>query len=148
MVRILLAGCLFALVTACAPDRPQAATTEGNGLPATLPVSRPMVRPGEVMLPDRLRLPTVETVKLADSWGERLSSLSGTERARLESLNARYYGVLEFDSAEEQQQLIDAGVPASRIRAVGHGADEPVADNGTAEGRARNRRVEVLVSGG
>ena len=85
MVRILLAGCLFALVTACAPDRRQAATTEGNGLPGTLPVSRPMVRPGEVKLPDRLRLPTVETVKLADSWDERLSSLSGTERARLET---------------------------------------------------------------
>ena len=47
-----------------------------------------------------------------------------------------------------RQALIDAGVSASRIRAVGHGADEPVADNGTAEGRARNRRVEVLVSGG
>ena len=47
-----------------------------------------------------------------------------------------------------RQALIDAGVPASRIRAVGHGADEPIADNGTAEGRARNRRVEVLVSGG
>ncbi|MFP7722457.1 OmpA family protein [Lysobacter sp. A3-1-A15] len=46
-----------------------------------------------------------------------------------------------------RQRLIDAGLPASRIRAIGHGDDEPVADNATAEGRARNRRVEVLVGG-
>ena len=41
--------------------------------------------------------------------------------------------------------LIQKGVDGSRLRAVGLGKDRPVADNGTAEGRARNRRVEVVV---
>lgn len=41
--------------------------------------------------------------------------------------------------------LIQQGVDGSRLRAVGLGKDRPVADNGTAEGRARNRRVEVVV---
>ncbi|MFY8135702.1 MAG: OmpA family protein [Aquimonas sp.] len=41
--------------------------------------------------------------------------------------------------------LIQEGVDGSRLRAVGLGKDRPVADNGTAEGRARNRRVEVVV---
>ena len=41
--------------------------------------------------------------------------------------------------------LIQKGVDGSRLRAVGLGKDRPVADNGTAEGRARNRCVEVVV---
>lgn len=36
------------------------------------------------------------------------------------------------------------GVDASRTSAVGWGQDKPVADNATEEGRARNRRVEVV----
>jgi flagellar motor protein MotB len=36
-------------------------------------------------------------------------------------------------------------VPADKIRAEGLGPTRPVADNGTAEGRANNRRVEIIV---
>lgn len=42
--------------------------------------------------------------------------------------------------------LISRGVDPSRIRAEGRGEDEPVADNGDAEGRANNRRVEIIVT--
>ncbi|HTA64206.1 MAG TPA: OmpA family protein [Xanthomonadaceae bacterium] len=37
-----------------------------------------------------------------------------------------------------------AGIPASRVQAVGLGAEQPVASNATAQGRARNSRVEVI----
>jgi outer membrane protein OmpA-like peptidoglycan-associated protein len=40
----------------------------------------------------------------------------------------------------------EAGVAKSRITAVGHGEANPVADNKTASGRAKNRRVEVSTS--
>ncbi|MGC4028037.1 MAG: OmpA family protein [Steroidobacteraceae bacterium] len=43
--------------------------------------------------------------------------------------------------------LASLGVPASSIDVDGLGPSNPVADNATAEGRARNRRVEVIVSG-
>ena len=41
--------------------------------------------------------------------------------------------------------LVAAGVAANRITSVGLGEDEPVAGNDTEEGRARNRRVDVIL---
>jgi flagellar motor protein MotB len=39
--------------------------------------------------------------------------------------------------------LIDAGVPASSVFAAAFGAGQPVSSNADADGRARNRRVEI-----
>jgi outer membrane protein OmpA-like peptidoglycan-associated protein len=44
--------------------------------------------------------------------------------------------------------LMSLGVPASSIEVQGHGPKRPVADNTSADGRARNRRVEIVLSGG
>ncbi|MCB0991627.1 MAG: OmpA family protein [Acidimicrobiales bacterium] len=41
--------------------------------------------------------------------------------------------------------LVDAGVDPDVLRAVGNGESQPIADNGTAEGRAQNRRIEFDV---
>jgi outer membrane protein OmpA-like peptidoglycan-associated protein len=41
--------------------------------------------------------------------------------------------------------LISRGIPAERVTAVGVGPSRPVADNSTAEGRANNRRVEIVI---
>jgi len=44
--------------------------------------------------------------------------------------------------------LIGQGVAASTIDVAGLGSSRPEADNTTAQGRAKNRRVEIVVSGG
>ncbi len=44
--------------------------------------------------------------------------------------------------------LIGQGVAASSVNVQGFGFSMPVADNSTNEGRARNRRVEIVISGG
>lgn len=41
--------------------------------------------------------------------------------------------------------LIDAGVGASRLRAIGRGEAVPIATNLSPEGRAKNRRVEFVI---
>jgi outer membrane protein OmpA-like peptidoglycan-associated protein len=46
-----------------------------------------------------------------------------------------------------RQYLIDQGLDASTITAQGFGKGMPVADNSTAEGRQKNRRVEIIISG-
>lgn len=40
------------------------------------------------------------------------------------------------------EYLVHAGVPAERVRAIGHGEDLPIADNSTDVGRMMNRRIE------
>jgi outer membrane protein OmpA-like peptidoglycan-associated protein len=44
--------------------------------------------------------------------------------------------------------LIAQGVDATAVQAEGLGPDRPVDDNATAGGRARNRRVEIILTGG
>jgi OOP family OmpA-OmpF porin len=39
--------------------------------------------------------------------------------------------------------LVSQGVPASQLSAQGYGGSQPIADNTTREGLARNRRVEL-----
>jgi outer membrane protein OmpA-like peptidoglycan-associated protein len=41
--------------------------------------------------------------------------------------------------------LVSRGIPTDLIRAQGYGKTRPVTDNKTAEGRANNRRVEIVV---
>ena len=63
---------------------------------------------------------------------------TGTPSANLQLSEARANAVREA--------LAAAGVDASRITAAGHGADKPVADNATEEGRAQNRRTELTAT--
>ena len=42
--------------------------------------------------------------------------------------------------------MVSQGIPSNLIRVEGKGKSEPVADNATAEGRAKNRRVEIFVT--
>jgi outer membrane protein OmpA-like peptidoglycan-associated protein len=51
----------------------------------------------------------------------------------------------EDRAAAIKAYIVSHGIGASRVQSVGHGKNDPVADNGTDEGRARNRRVEFQV---
>lgn len=51
---------------------------------------------------------------------------------------ARAVSVVRFLTAH-------CGIPAGRLYAVGYGANMPVATNATAQGRERNRRVDIIV---
>ena len=55
-----------------------------------------------------------------------------------------------FDLSQRRAQSVAAvlsseGVPSFRIQSIGRGEDQPIASNLTPEGRAQNRRVEIVI---
>jgi outer membrane protein OmpA-like peptidoglycan-associated protein len=53
---------------------------------------------------------------------------------------------LSLRRAQTVRDYLEArGVPAARLQTAGRGSREPLADNGTADGRAMNRRVEIFL---
>lgn len=60
--------------------------------------------------------------------------------------NANANQLLSQRRAESvRDALVAAGVAAGRITAIGLGAEQPVASNDSEEGRAKNRRVDVIL---
>lgn len=54
-------------------------------------------------------------------------------------------GLSDRRAASVKNYAIAQGLASSRIKTEGKGASEPIASNETAEGRAQNRRVEIVI---
>lgn len=52
----------------------------------------------------------------------------------------------ERRAASVQSYLVNSGVQSVRLRAIGMGETQPIADNSTQAGRVANRRVEILLT--
>jgi len=113
---------------------------------------------------------TLENEILFDSGKATLKRATSTELDHIQSVLRQKYSGKQIDvvghtdtdpirksswkdnwelSAERAltvtRYLIQRGVPEDRIRAVGCGESRPVASNSTASGKAKNRRVEIVV---
>jgi outer membrane protein OmpA-like peptidoglycan-associated protein len=62
----------------------------------------------------------------------------GAESTNLKLSRARATAVRDY--------LVERGVDPDRIRAIGKGEESPIATNATPEGRANNRRVEIIIN--
>lgn len=66
-----------------------------------------------------------------------------TDNTGTEQLNQ----TLSEQRAESVVNYLESqGIPASRLKAVGMGEQDPIASNSTAAGRAQNRRVEMFIT--
>lgn len=77
--------------------------------------------------------------------GKRVLIEGHTDDRGADAANQR---LSEQRAASVREALIALGADGSRIQALGKGESTPIADNASTEGRARNRRVEVVVEGG
>ncbi|MDZ7822343.1 MAG: OmpA family protein [Candidatus Marinimicrobia bacterium] len=61
--------------------------------------------------------------------------------------SAQLNAILSLNRAEAVKTYLSENydIASERIQTIGYGKDFPVADNGTAEGRERNRRIEIIM---
>jgi len=69
---------------------------------------------------------------------------SNTDSTGRDEFNQR---LSEERASSVRSYLVTQGLTDDSVTAVGLGKSMPVADNGTSEGRQKNRRVEIIVSG-
>ncbi|MFP5382358.1 MAG: OmpA family protein, partial [Gammaproteobacteria bacterium] len=134
--------------------------------PAPAPVAQPAPAPAAALAP--VAAPTPKALKLEGvnfdydqavvrqedvavldqaaatlkEWGEVKVEVAGHTDSR---------GTDDYNMSLSQRRadavrsyMIDKGVAADRLTAKGYGESQPVADNGTEDGRFQNRRVELV----
>lgn len=84
-----------------------------------------------------------EAVRLFDIYPSMTVEIRGhTDTDGEEWYNQR---LSERRAASVRDFLVEHGVSAGRLKTVGYGERQPIADGDTEEGRARNRRVEMYI---
>jgi outer membrane protein OmpA-like peptidoglycan-associated protein len=79
---------------------------------------------------------------LRDNQNSDVRIVGHTDNTGTDAIN----NPLSVDRATNTRNYLTArGISGSRIQVEGQGAYQPVASNATAEGRSRNRRVEIFV---
>ena len=154
-------------IAECDPDlvpRPPA--------PVAPPVARPPAPPPTVARPPAATCPpTIKSTFAADSFFDTAKAVLKPEaKAKMDDLVGKikaitlevvisvghtdsvggdaYNQKLSVRRAEAvKAYLVSKGIEANRVYTEGKGKKQPVADNKTAEGRAKNRRVEIEVVG-
>lgn len=104
------------------------ATLFENGKYDLLPIARQNLQ----RVADALKMEPETTLTVAG-----FTSSTGTEEFNKTLSENRAESVKDY--------LVSRGIPDERIETVGHGEDRPIASNDTSEGRAMNRRVEIIL---
>ena len=167
-------GCDGAIVPKPAPA-PAPAPAPRAAAPAPAPrAAAPAPAPAPVARPAAPALPAVAATKVtyaSDAFFDfNKSALKAEGRAKLDDLVGKIKGIsleviiavghtdsvgsdaynqkLSVKRAEAvKAYLVTKGIEKNRVYTEGKGEKQPVADNKTAEGRAKNRRVEIEVVG-
>ena len=130
---------------ALANSQAVAVQREGNALALTFKsdftfdVNSTSIRPGLYTELDRV-------AQVLSSYPQTTILIAGhTDSTGSESYNQQ---LSERRAQSVKNALVQRGIDAGRIQAVGYGETSPIADNNTESGRQQNRRVEVRINPG
>lgn len=126
-------------------------TRTGNGLVISL-AEAGFFAPGEATVRDDARElvdQLADAIREADRTGGAAAALRVEGHTDSTPISTpRFPSNWELSSARASSvlaQLIARGVAPSRLSLAGYAGERPVADNATAEGRALNRRVDLVI---
>ena len=128
-----------------------------TGTPAHVQAPRVEVRDNKIEIHEKIQFDnnraTIRSAsfELMDEVGAVIAKNPQIKRIRIEGHasaegSRRHNKTLSAERARSvMKYLRDHGVPSGELVAVGLGSDRPIADNATAEGREKNRRVEFVI---
>jgi outer membrane protein OmpA-like peptidoglycan-associated protein len=121
--------------------------------PAQQPIAATIQATGQVQLYIQFRFNSADLdVDAAPTLMELRDALNASPSLRLTLIGhtdsigtPQYNRTLSYRRAQSVMTwLVAKGVPSARLAVDGRGQEQPIADNGTDEGRALNRRVQAL----
>ena len=120
-----------------------AVTKEARGMVITLSGAVLFASNESTLLPAAM----IKLNEVADALTKGNPDSNITVEGHTDSQGQRQYNMdLSKKRADAvRDQLVSRGVAQDRIKAVGIGPDRPIASNNSPEGRANNRRVEIIV---
>jgi OOP family OmpA-OmpF porin len=130
---------------------------EAEPAPPEPPAPRASISEEQIDLMETVQFETDSAVlvdrskSLLDEVGDLLNKHPEITKVRIEGhtdskASPKHNMKLSQDrAASVQQYLVDHGVAADRLTTKGFGETKPIADNGTEEGRAKNRRVDFKI---
>jgi OOP family OmpA-OmpF porin len=144
-------------VVAAPPPPPPAAVAIA---PAAAPVAPPKTKPmrtvtigGDAFFDVNKASFRKEAQPALEKYAEQVRRVTSVEAVQItghtDNTGASDYNqkLSEQRAATVRDFLVKQGVDPSKITILGKGETLPIADNATKEGRAKNRRVEVMVKG-
>jgi outer membrane protein OmpA-like peptidoglycan-associated protein len=162
-----------ALPAAATAEKPPEAGPVGPGGPPEIAGPAAPTRPATVATTGAATAAPVETVAVDETilFGFASARLTRASREVLDGVAARLLAapglrvrieghadstgphavnvrLSRVRAREARTYLVERGIAADRIETAGFGPDRPVSSNRTADGRRRNRRVEVIAAGG
>lgn len=102
---------------------------------------------GSAVLSPTGKAAVVEVAQVLASIPERRFQIAGhTDDVPIRTARYRSNWDLAFDRAHSVlQAMLETGMPSTRISASSYGEFRPTADNASDEGKAKNRRIEIIV---
>ena len=97
---------------------------------------------GESTIKEESRPIVSQIMQLLNNYPEINLSIEGHTDSQGD--NASNHSLSENRAKAVMNAIIAGGINSNRLSSMGFGEDKPIADNSTEEGRAKNRRVELI----
>ena len=140
-----VAAVLMMVMGGCATMQKHQAAVEGPTAGTKLAeINGAGFEPGKARLTDNGKAQLTDVIHMLQENPELRVSVEG----HTDASGGRVYNqsLSERRARMVATHVIEGGIAAARVSVRGYGASRPVANNATLEGRAKNRRVEIVVA--